>query len=191
MKRLRAWACATILTPRALIYAIAATLLWIWVLLPMARIVVPPSIWLEVGKISVGNGTIHGAAPGPLEPSPAVLVERTIHRTAAVSSIATVWYIDPVDGSIWRYCDPGDRPANVYPAGRPYPGRTLDWWLESPPEEPCRFVPGEYFLTIEWTVHAVFGLLDLPFVRQSERFFVYDASAPWRPIAFPTEEAKR
>ena len=153
-----------------------AIVFW-WLAFPVAyRMVVPPSWYLDVRSIYV--------ADAPMGTSPAVILDRDINRNFIGDFEAAVRAVDAVDGTIWTYCQPGERGDIPYIAGRPYPGRNLDWWLGSPPAAKCPIIPGKYQLRIEWTINAFFGLIQMHMTRESQPFTIYDpGTASFMPMS--------
>lgn len=145
-----------------------AVIFW-WVAFPIAyRLTVSPAVYMDVRSVYV--------ADAPVGADPSVTIDRDINRNFTGRNEATVRIMEP-DGTIWDYCRPGIRDDIPYPAGRQYPGRSLNWWLGSPPAEACDLQPGKYKLRIEWTIRAFFGLVPLSVTRESPPFTIYDPRA--------------
>lgn len=161
------WLRENVLTWRSAALLFMAIVFW-WMAFPLAyRLAVPPGTYMDVRSIYVSDA--------PESVSPSVTIDRDINRNFTGRNEATVRIIES-DGTIWEYCRPGVRDDISYTAGHQYPGRSLDWWLGSPPADACHLVPGKYKLRIEWTINAFFGLVPLQVVRESAPFTIYAPS---------------
>ena len=153
---------------RSVALFLMAMMFWVWAFPHAYRLVVPPSRYLAVEKISVNSS--------PVGISPAVDLKREIRQSFNGSFTAVLRKHDPIEATIWQECD-GARDADVlipFTKGAPYPGRPLTWWLGSPPEPPCMPGPGKYSLRIEWTIMAFWGLIPLKQTKESDTFLIYD-----------------
>lgn len=145
------------------------SLIFWWLAFPAAyRLVVPPSTYMDVRSVYVSDAHVGG--------DPSVTIDRDIKRDFTGRNEATVRLME-ADGTIWEYCRPGVRDDISYVRGRQYPGRSLNWWLGSPPADACDLEPGKYKLRIEWTINAFFGLVPLHVTRESAPFTIYDPAA--------------
>lgn len=159
------WLGRNIFAWRSLAFFLMAIIFW-YVAFPTAyRLVVSPSRYMDVGTIYVPNA--------PVGASPIVMVDRHIRRRFTGEIVTLVRRIDEGEGTMWTFCD-GQRVNMPYVAGRPYPGRDLNWWLGSPPEDKCDLPPGKYQLRIEWTILGFFGHIPLYEMRESQPFTIYD-----------------
>ena len=161
------WTRREIVSWRGLSFLLIALGFWFWFAPRIGQAIIPPEWWLDVRTIIVAD-TVVGV-------SPAVVIDRDINRNFVGSYEATIRKVDASDGTIWTYCQPRIRPEITYRAGSPYPGRDLNWWLGSPPEDVCVMEPGKYLLRLDWTINALNGWLPLHVRRESAPFTVSEA----------------
>ena len=162
------WLRENVLTWRSVALFFMAVVFW-WLVFPLAfRLAVSPAVYMDVRSIYVADAPVGG--------DPSVTIDRDIRRNFSGANEATVRLME-ADGTIWEYCRPGVRDDIAYTAGRQYPGRSLNWWLGSPPADACEIVPGKYKLRIKWTINAFFGLVPLHVTRESAPFTIYDPRA--------------
>lgn len=167
-----------VLSWRAAALCSMALIFW-WLAFPLLfRAFVPPAVYMDVRSIYVADAPVGG--------DPSVTIDRDINRNFTGMNEATVRLME-ADGTIWEYCRPGVRDDISYFAGRQYPGRSLNWWLGSPPADACELLPGTYKLRIEWTVYAFFGLIPLHITRESPPFTIYDPNG----VSFMPMSARR
>lgn len=150
---------------RSIALCLMAVIFWVWFFPHAYRAFRSPSAFLDIAKVSVSNA--------PVGTSPPVILQREIKKNFQGSFVTILRRHDPVDASIWPYCD-GERNYLTYTAGRPYPGKDLVWWLGSPPETPCMPEAGMYSLRIEWTIWGFWGLIPLYQSAESDVFYMYD-----------------
>lgn len=153
-----------ILTWRGLALGAMALLFWFRVFPVLAPAIIPAAWYLDVRSVSVADAVAGG-------PSPAVTVDRDINANFTGGVVAHLRRIDE-EGILWSYCEPGVREDIGYQSGKPYPGRDLNWWMASPPGEPCDLIEGRYQFRIVWTFPVVLGLATKEVVVESPIFTV-------------------
>lgn len=148
--------------------------IFFWILVP----VVGPHVISPTFKLDVRSVTVEDSRMGV---SPAVAVDRDINSTFQGGYVATLKKIDDT-GFVYNYCEDAGRSEIQFKQNSPYPGRNLSWWLGDPPNDDCaRIEVGKYVLRLEWTLPFFWGMVQVPLVRESIPFQVFD------PIPLPKD----
>lgn len=140
-----------------------ALMLAIWLLVLPAALsaIIPPSIWLDVRSVVVED-SVEGVAPN-------VIPDRVINRS--FRGEWSVYVMKITATGIEQHCP---RAASLgivdfRKGALPNLPTDLDTWLRIPPNPACVWSPGQYRLTVIWTIH-LWGGIDLDVEVDSNLF---------------------